>query len=89
MNARGRQDFVEQLAKENRAFYETADGRGVLRAMELPFEHRWIYLFELIQNAVDARARSIAISVGEDDDSLTFEHDGDGAMVEIRVRGLR
>jgi len=88
VNARGRQDFVEQLAKENRAFYETADGRGVLRAMELPFEHRWIYLFELIQNAVDARARSIAISVGEDDDSLTFEHDGDDPIDESDVRGI-
>jgi len=79
---------VEQLANENRVFYETADGRGVLRAMELPFEHRWIYLFELIQNAVDARARSIAISVGDDDDSLTFEHDGDDSIDESDVRGI-
>lgn len=77
---------MERLADENRAFYETADGRGVLRAMELPFEHRWIYLFELIQNAVDARARSIAVSVA--DDSLTFEHDGDNPIDESDVRGI-
>lgn len=75
---------MERLAEENRAFYETADGRGVLGAMELPFEHRWIYLFELIQNAVDARARSIAISIA--DDSLLFEHDGDDPIDESDSR---
>lgn len=88
MNAKGRREFVERLAMENRSFYETRDGRGVLRAMELPFEHRWIYLFELIQNALDAGARSIAMSVGEAGDSLTFEHDGDDPIDESDVRGI-
>lgn len=74
MDTRGRRESVERLAVENRGFYGTRDGRGVLRAMELPFEHRWIYLFELIQNALDAGARSIAVSVSDDGDSLTFEH---------------
>lgn len=85
---RGRRKFVERLANENRKSYGTQDGRGFLRAMELPFEHRWIYLFELIQNALDAGARSIAMSVGEDGDSLTFEHDGDDPIDEGDVRGL-
>ena len=85
---RGRREFVERLAVENRGFYETRDGRAVLRAMELPFEHRWIYLFELIQNALDAGARSIAMSVSEDGNSLTFEHDGDDPIDESDVRGI-
>ena len=88
MNTRRRREFVERLAVENRGFYGTRDGRGVLRAMELPFEHRWIYLFELIQTAQDAGARSIAMSVGGDGDSLTFEHDGDDSIDESDVRGI-
>ena len=88
MGTKGRQELLERLAVENREFYGTRDGRGVLRAMELPFEHRWIYLFELIQNALDAGARSIAMSVGEDGDSLTFEHDGDDPIDESDVRGI-
>ena len=54
-----RPEYVDELARKNRAFYGTTDGRGTLRSLELIFEYRWIYIFELIQNALDASAKSI------------------------------
>ena len=61
-----RREFIELLARVNQTFYGTPDGRGALRAFELTFEHRWIYVFELVQNALDAGARSIALRLSDD-----------------------
>lgn len=83
-----RKAFIEKLSRENRKFYGTQDGRGTLRAFELTFEHRWIYLFELVQNALDAGARSIALRLAENGDGLTFQHDGKNALDEKDVEGL-
>ena len=83
-----RRAFVESLAHENREFYGTSDGRGVLRAFELTFEHRWIYLFELVQNALDADARSITFHISENGDALIFQHDGDRALDKKDIKGL-
>ena len=76
----GRQSFVESLARGNRAFYGTPDSRDMLRVFELTFEHRWIYVFELVQNALDAGAQSIAFRRSDDGDCLTFQHD---AQIEV------
>ena len=83
-----RKAFVGKLARENRKFYGTQDGRGTLRAFELTFEHRWIYLFELVQNALDAGARSIALRLAENGDALIFQHDGKHPLEEQDVVGL-
>ena len=85
---KNRRAFVARLADENQQFYEAPDGRGVLRAFELTFDHRWVYLFELVQNALDADARSIALRLSEDGDALTFQHDGDRSLDEKDVEGL-
>ena len=83
-----RKAFVKKLARENRSFYETLDGSGSLRAFELTFEHRWVYLFELVQNALDAGAHTIALRLAENGDALTFQHDGDRSLGEKDVVGL-
>ena len=88
MDDAGRRAFVENLARENGDFYDTPDGRGTLRAFELTFEHRWTYVFELVQNALDAGARSIAIRVAEDGDGLIFQHDGLCVLDKNDVQGL-
>ena len=83
-----RRAFIEKLAHENQEFYGTSDGRAVLRTFELTFEHPWIYLFELIQNAMDAGAHSIAFRLAEDGDALTFQHDGNRSLNEKDIEGL-
>ena len=80
--------FIANLARENQRFYDTPDGRGALRAFELTFEHRWIYLYELVQNALDAGARSIALRIDDDGDALIFQHDGGRGIGEREVEGL-
>ena len=83
-----RRNFVARLASENQEFYGRTEGRGVLRALELTFEHRWVYIFELIQNALDASARSIALRVSDDGDALIFQHDGEHSLEEKDVEAL-
>ena len=83
-----RRSFVDNLARVNREFYGTPEGSGTLRAFELTFEHPWIYVFELVQNALDAGAHSLALSTAEGGDALTFQHDGDRSLREKDVEGL-
>ena len=83
-----RGEFVAGLANTNREFYDRPQGRGMLRALELTFKHRWVYIFELIQNALDASARSIAIHISDDGDALIFQHDGTRALDEGDVEAL-
>ncbi len=85
---KNRRAFIENLASENRDIYGTQDGRGLLRAFELTFDHPWLYLFELVQNALDAGAHSIALRLIESGDALTFQHDGNRSLEEKDVEGL-
>ena len=71
-----RRAFLEKLANRNKEFYGSPDGRGVLRSFELAFDHSWTYLSELIQNALDAKARSIALRFADDGSGLVVQHDG-------------
>ena len=83
-----RREYVAELARKNQEFYGTTDGRGILRSLELIFEYRWIYIFELIQNALDASAKSIAIEVADDGDTLILQHDGTREFEENDVEAL-
>ena len=82
-----RRAFVEKLAEQNREFYGSPDGQGVLWSFELAFDHSWTYLSELFQNALDADARSIALRFAEDGSSLVVEHDG-GRLRKKDVKAL-
>ncbi|MYD72692.1 MAG: sensor histidine kinase [Acidobacteria bacterium] len=86
--ASSRETFVESLARGNRKFYDTPDGRSMLRLFELTFEHRWIYVFELVQNALDAGAQSIEFRCSDDGDRITIQHDGNRPIGEPEVEGL-
>ena len=85
---KNRRSFVEKLGRENRNFYGTLDGRGLLNVIELTFDHRWVYLYELVQNALDASASSIALRLAEGGDALIFQHNGDRSLDEKDVEGL-
>ncbi|MCY4502724.1 MAG: hypothetical protein OXE57_14300 [Alphaproteobacteria bacterium] len=86
--AKSRRAFVAQLASENREFYGSPDGRGLLNVIELTFDHHWVYLYELVQNALDVRATSISIRTGEGGDALVFQHNGTRSLDEEDVEGL-
>ena len=80
--------FVKELGRQNQQFYGTLDGRGLLSVIELTFSHRWVYLYELVQNALDVRASSIVLRQAEDGDALIFQHNGDHALDQKDVEGL-
>ena len=84
-----KRDFVKSLAESNRQFYGTPEGNGVLRALDLTFENRWIYLFELVQNALNAKANSISLRLAEDDQALIFQHDGQTPIKRTEVSMFR
>ncbi len=83
-----KRDFVKKLARENCQFYGTPDGRGLLSIIDRTFDNRWVYLYELVQNALDAGASSIGIRVAEAGDALIFQHNGDRSLDEKDVEGL-
>ena len=87
-NAKSRQAFIAKLSEENRVFYGSPDGLGLLKAIELSFDGRWVYLFELAQNALDAGADSVSVEVAATGDALVFQHNGDRAIEEKDVEGL-
>ena len=70
----GNQAFLESLCRQNTASYGTNDGRGLLELARRSFEHRWIYLFELLQNALDCQSKSVRFV--RSDSELIVEHDG-------------
>ena len=78
--------IVDRIRETNRRRFSSADGWTNLRVLDFTFEERWIYLPELIQNAVDAGARRVAIDHG--DDWLTLQHDGPEPLTENSVVGL-
>ena len=80
--------FIANLGNENQKFYGSPDGQGLLKVIELTFDHRWVYLYELVQNAIDVRATSIAIRIAEAGDALIFQHNGDRSLDEKDVEGL-
>ena len=88
MTSTSKKTFIENLASENRAFYNSADGRGWLNRVDLTFDHLWVYLYELVQNALDANASSIAIRVTDNGDSLVFQHNGKQELEEKGIAGL-
>ena len=85
---KSRQAFIAKLSDENRVFYGSPDGLGLLNVIELSFDGRWVYLFELAQNALDAGADSVSIQVAEAGDALIFQHNGDRSLEEKDVEGL-
>lgn len=81
-------EFVADLADENRDFYGSPDGRGLLNVIELTFDHRWVYLYELVQNALDVGASCIAMRLAEAGNALIFQHNGNRPLDERDVEGL-
>lgn len=80
------QQAIRELASRNREFYEDTRGQGALKDLQQTFPHTWVYVAELIQNAVDAHARTIRFTEPTAG-TLVLEHDGK-AFDERDVEGI-
>jgi len=80
-------DFLERLSQENRKFYDSVLGKGALKDLQQKFPHVWLYVAELIQNAVDENATIIRLKI-VDDKTLIFEHNGKAFDYDKDVIGL-
>lgn len=79
--------FLERLSQENRDFYESDRGKGALKDLQQKFPHAWLYVAELIQNAVDENATIIRIQT-VDEKTLVLEHNGEEFDFDKDVIGL-
>jgi hypothetical protein len=68
--------FLNEVRTKNQDFYGTDRGQGALKDLQQTFPHPWLYVGELLQNAVDAGAKHIRLAVDEASRSLVIEHDG-------------
>jgi hypothetical protein len=68
-------DFFEQLRNQNLDFYSDPRGKGAIANLPQTFPYPWIYITELIQNALDENARRLSFTIPNDKE-LLFEHDG-------------
>ncbi len=79
--------ILTQISEKHRQFYSSDIGRAALGSLQTDFPYPWLYIAELLQNAVDAGAQVIRIRPNNTLGELTFEHDGD-AFEEEHVRAL-
>src|SRR5690348_4860404 len=68
--------FINEVRAKNQSFYATDRGYGALKDLQQTFPHPWLYVGELLQNAVDAGAKRIRLAADEQAKSLVIEHDG-------------
>jgi len=67
-------EFIKRIHEENRSFYSSDLGQAALRDLQQTFPHHWLYVGELLQNAVDAGAKHIRVAAIPE--GFLFEHDG-------------
>ncbi len=79
--------FLERLSWENLLFYESDRGKGALKDLQQKFPHSWLYVAELIQNAVDENANIIRLEI-VDEKTFVFEHNGKAFDYDRDVIGL-
>lgn len=81
-----RRAFVDKIRKENESAYGDPARKNVQMQLPANYSHPWMYIYELTQNALDAKARRCAWR--SDGAAAVFEHDGDLPLDESHVRGM-
>lgn len=80
------EDVLTEIRNRNREYYSDPRGMGALKDLQQTFPNPWLYVAELLQNAVDERATRISAWV-ESDGSFVLEHNGT-AFRESDVKAL-
>jgi len=80
------ENYLSRLHDENYDFYQSSKGRGALKDLQQTFPSPWLYVAELVQNAVDAEADCISFREPEPG-TLILEHNGK-AFDETDVEGI-
>lgn len=84
-------EYLADLRRENNDFYSDPRGKGALKDLQQTFPHPWLYVAELLQNAIDEGATRVSILI-EGDDKLIFEHNGNpfthADVKSLCVRGV-
>lgn len=85
----GKRDWVAQVRAENEKSLQDPLLRQVIEKM-LPasFPAPWLYVYELTQNALDAKATCVRWSTDADGSGATFEHNGTEDLDGRHVRAL-
>ena len=78
--------FVDKVREENESAYGEPARKNVQMQLSANYPHPWLYVYELTQNALDARARRCAWR--SDGAAAVFEHDGDHPLGELHVRAM-
>src|SRR5436309_15797899 len=79
-------EVLKDIRERNRQFYDDPRGIGALKDLQQTFPNPWLYVAELLQNAIDERATRI-VALPQDDGSLIFEHNG-SPFSETNVESL-
>ena len=54
--------FVESIYDRNREYYSDRRGMGALKDLQQTFPNPWLYIAELLQNAVDEDATRVSVA---------------------------
>ncbi|MBI4614142.1 MAG: DUF3883 domain-containing protein [Planctomycetes bacterium] len=82
----GKREFVEELREENERSWSEDPRRAIESTLTVHFPMRWLYVFELVQNALDAKASRLRIETSPD--SFVLSHDGSEQLEERHVRAF-
>jgi len=81
-----RRAFVERVRQENEDGFGPPARQAAQKLLSAVLPHPWMYVYELTQNALDAKAHRVYWkSSGE---TVLFQHDGRDALNESHVKGI-
>jgi hypothetical protein len=77
---------IESIAQENGREFGDAARRAVATLLRNAMAQHWMYVYELIQNAIDAGAKRVRWEIRNG--SLVFQHNGSKPLDSDDVRGI-
>ena len=81
-----RRSVVDKIRQKNEDEWGKGPRTAVQKLLPAGLTHSWMYIYELMQNAVDADAKRVCWR--SEGDAVRFQHDGPLALDESHVEGL-